>query len=109
PLSLPATTLFRSLWLLRERLGPPGGRSSLQTEQLTGLDVAVGGCRMAGHDADGDDVAGLGGGDGLIDDEAELVDVRDRMVGGEGSDDRFEVLRGDEHGGQADRRRGVLR
>src|SRR5699024_4073995 len=48
------------LWLLSERLGPPGGRSSLQTEQLTGLDVAVGGCRMAGHDADGDDVAGLG-------------------------------------------------
>src|SRR5699024_11815234 len=44
------------LGLLRERLGPPGGGSPLQTEQLTGLDVAVSGRRMSGQYTVCDDV-----------------------------------------------------
>ena len=97
------------LRLLRECQRPPGRGCAVEPEQLTGLDITVGGGRIAGHDADGDDVTGLRGSDGLVDDETEFVDVRDRMVGGERTDDGVGVLAGDDQGRQSDGGGRVLR
>ena len=91
--------------LLDETLDAP--HLGIDRERLARMDIAVAGRGMVGRDAEGDDLAGVGGDAGLGAEFGECLPVLEHMIGGEHRDDRLGVAHRRPGRGSADGRGAV--